>query len=47
MIISDRVSLCTQKETSMLKSSDGEDEAEGKEGNTVDFVQDCKAFVFR
>lgn len=46
MIVSDRVSSCTQKQSSVLKSSDGEDEANGKEGDTVDIVPDCKAFVF-
>lgn len=29
---------------SSLNSSDGEDEAQGKEGNAVDIVQDCKDF---
>lgn len=47
MIISDRVSLCTQKkELNAQSPSDGEDEAERKEGNTVHVVLDCKVFVF-
>lgn len=42
MIVSDGVSLSKLKKK---LRSDGEDEAQGKEGNTVDVVKDCKAFV--
>lgn len=38
-------SLASEETFSSLNGSDGEDEAQDKEGNTVDVVQDCICFI--